>query len=213
MFPFPPMLVKSNIPFSNKNDLTFSIKNINQCRFDMLNQIHSLGILCLKGVILGGGSLQTLVNRDINVNDYDIFFQDFRVVPAVENILEKAGYKKIFQCKQHTLTTYYRKGLPKIQLIKMREYYDGFDLIHQFDITACMWAYDGATVYTTKQAIHDTKKRVVKFNKIEYPLATLNRISKYKYVKKFSITLETYEEFFKKSNINISDINKRFYID
>ena len=51
----------------------FKLANLNPGRFDLLPQYQLLKLNWLDGVILAGGALQTVVNRDLAVNDLDLF--------------------------------------------------------------------------------------------------------------------------------------------
>lgn len=77
-----------------------------------------------------------------------------------------------------------------------------------------MFAYDGQTLVTTKEAIRDTKKKVVNLNGVYFPVATLNRMIKYAVIKKFYITPAAIEAFVRTVNTSqYDDDQMELYID
>jgi len=53
-------------------------------------------------------------------------------------------------------------------------------LIDSFDFTACQAAYDGVSVDIAKRMIKSVKLKRLYVNKITFPVASINRMFKYK---------------------------------
>ena len=76
-------------------------------RISRLRKIQPLLQLNLlnSSAILAGGSLQTLVDSTIPINDYDLFFTDEAVAQLTKRRLKIIG-ELVFECPQGTLTTF-----------------------------------------------------------------------------------------------------------
>ena len=191
------------------------ITNIKQKKLQHIKKFLDLKLLFRTGsVYLAGGALQTLVNPSIKINDYDLFFKDAEYAKIAKALLEEVHKaEKIFECPKGELTTYLVKGM-KIQLITKFYYPSMENLINTFDFRAAMFAYDGETLVTTRSAIHDSKKRRITINVIQYPVATLNRMIKYAARKKFHITPEAMVDFVMIVNLSRFDEDQmELYID
>lgn len=159
--------------------LEIDAKKLNNERAAVLNSFWQIRLLTnLKLAILAGGSLRKVVDNADEIVDYDLFFMNAEQRDKTKGMLETFGYRLVFACPQGELFTYKRKGV-KVQMICKRFYTSIEDLLDSFDFTACQIAlYDGK-LYVTKQTIRDIKRKELRLNKIEYPVATLNRIQKY----------------------------------
>lgn len=167
-----------------------------------------------QGVVLAGGSLRFLVDPDDYPNDYDLFFTDISKVEATKEYFVSKGYDLIFQCHKNELSTYFNKeSKTKVQLIQKREYKDCLDLINSFDITACCCAYDGKQFYQNDRFVFDNLHKLINLNKVEYPVATMKRISKYS---SYGFKLTSNAARFFVENVNtmqLTDENLALYID
>lgn len=169
------------------------ITNINPTRFNLINDFLQLKLVS-KSVFLAGGSLQTLVNPEIQVNDYDLFFTDEAIAKMLRKRLDVIGADCVFECPQGELYTYKIDDI-KIQLITKFYYRNMEDLISSFDFRAAMFAYDGNTLLTTRSAIRDSIRKQVNINDVTFPVATLNRMIKYAARKGFTITHQAIDQF------------------
>lgn len=166
------------------------------------------------GVILAGGSLRALVDPEDTICDYDLFFTDSSKVKNVQQYLLGKGYSLIFQCPKGELSTYFNQETKtKVQLITKRQYNDMQDLISSFDITACCCAYDGETFEKNDRFIFDVLNKLININKIEYPVATIKRITKYSQ-KGYTFTSAASLAFVQTVNaMQLDDSNLALYID
>ncbi len=191
------------------------ITNIKQKKLQHIKRFLDLKLLFrTSSVYLAGGALQTLVNPSIKINDYDLFFKDGEYAKIAKALLEEVHKAtKIFECPKGELTTYSVKGM-KIQLITKFYYNSMEDLINTFDFRAAMFAFDGETLVTTRSAIHDTKKKLVTINAVQYPVATLNRMIKYAARKRFRVTPDAMRDFVMIVNLSRFDEDQlELYID
>jgi hypothetical protein len=168
------------------------------------------------GVVLGGGALRGLFNKDEKIDDIDIFFTDLTQAPNVEKTLVKKGYKVVFKCPLGHLTTLKKNGEIKIQLITERQYVSPEEMIDTFDIEACRLAYDGKHIYVgSRQTIRDIRRKQINLWRIDYPNATFKRVIKYT-AKGYKATSEAVDKFTREiwSRGNRGEeMNTRFYVD
>ncbi len=138
-----------------------------------------------KGIILAGGAMRYIVDPDEDeICDFDLFFTDDEAVNFVKEYLESSSYTNTFSCPKGELFSY---SLPydndcfiKVQLINKRVYDDVYDLLESFDFTACQFAWDGETFYTSRQAVKDVKKKYLRLHRMTFPTATFKRMYKYR---------------------------------
>lgn len=165
------------------------------------------------GLILAGGYMRKLVDSSDTLEDIDLFFTDISAVEKVKEYLVSKSYGNIFTCPQGKLFTYHKDGCVKVQLILKRSYIDLEDVVNSFDITACCAGYDGKRMYYNKRFVSDVLNKIIAFNIIEYPVATLGRILKYK-DKGYSLKWWAREDYVKVVNSMVLDSdNVALYID
>jgi hypothetical protein len=134
----------------------------------------------IPGTILAGGALRAVFDGT-TVEDYDIFFDKHETVALVLGPLVEAGFIPIYYCPEGKLITLKGHG-KKVQLIR-EDYYDSLDeLIEEFDLVPGCVAWEPAT---EEFAVHEkfddcTKGKYLLFESVNHPLATMNRIIKYK---------------------------------
>jgi len=131
-------------------------------------------------VILAGGVFRAYLNGE-KIQDYDVFFLNKDKIEKVKNKLLNKKFKIIFQCPQGNFTSLRKKNI-KIQLITEKIFNNIEEILDSFDFTITQFATEGYNLFTTKQALKDTRNKKIRFNKITYPSATLGRF--YKYIKK-----------------------------
>lgn len=149
-----------------------------------------------ENVVLAGGSMRSGLEGNMPT-DFDIFIKsidgetdgyDFdnnlqgvpRTMVAICEQLQANGFKLVFSCPQYKLMTLKAGGV-KVQIINRSKWFDIEELLKKFDFSVCMFATeDFKSVYTSTQAIRDVKKRRLSIGTVEYPVATLNRLHKYR---------------------------------
>jgi len=151
--------------------------NLHNKRFLQLAGFEQLSLLGW-GCWLAGGAARSIFKQE-KINDYDIFFKDKEFAEIAKTRLEQQGAKRVFECPAGELTTYKISGM-KIQLITKRFYKSIEECLESFDFTCCIFGFDGVTFYTTKEAMKDVKYKNLTLNKLTYPVASINRIYKYK---------------------------------
>lgn len=139
------------------------------------------------GVWLAGGAARTLITNE-RVSDYDLFFKSHTECDWTKERLRALGnYSCVFRCPKGELETWKStKGGPKVQLITKRYYSDAQDLINSFDFTICRFVTEARgteshprIVLRSPEDEFDAVNHFLRIWKVEYPVATLNRIQKY----------------------------------
>jgi len=111
--------------------------------------------------------------------DFDFFFNGIEVCQNFESLLVSLGYTVVFRCPRNEMVTLMKRK-EKIQLITPRFYNNLEDVVNSFDFTACACGTDGTILYSDDNwAKHCLKKELHMMN-LEYPIATIRRIDKYK---------------------------------
>lgn len=130
-------------------------------------------------VWLAGGALRTLISHTEQICDFDLFFKSEEHLEEVKSKLSAAGFKQIFACPKGELFTYKKRDL-KVQCVAKHFYLNDIHLIDSFDFTICQAAYDGNVIRLAKNMIKSVKRKILYINQITYPVASINRMFKYK---------------------------------
>lgn len=149
----------------------------------------------LDHAVIAGGALRTMLETNEEIVDVDLFFLKDNAahnIYKVKTYLEDCEWVCVYECPLGYLTTYIKfseylkdangksKVLGKIQLIT-REYYDSLEhLVSTFDLAPCCAAMSSDELVCTKDFIKSVHKKNLYLNNLTYPVATLNRVSKYK---------------------------------
>lgn len=147
-----------------------------------------------KGVYLAGGACRAALDNTL-VQDYDLFFEDPESKKHVEKWLGEEY--EIFRCPEDKLVTYRKYGV-KIQLCSPRYYSTAEELVHSFDITAscisihCDRELSWKVTYLP-DTLRDIANKRIRLNTVQYPVATINRIQKYR-AKGYTITDEVWKD-------------------
>lgn len=150
--------------------------------------------------VVAGGFLRGIFSDKEQVNDIDIFVVDpirdgaderldtlcYHFEWHVRAALDSANtWNVVFRCPENKLVTFMTPEGTKVQLIREKSYETTEHLLNTFDIRACCFAlvlnehtvYD---LYAIQGAEEDVKSKDIVINNVEYPLATINRIARYK---------------------------------
>lgn len=204
-------------PFKYNGAPAFYTKNVNKRKLHKIEELLKLDILSHE-VVLAGGSLQTLINDDITINDYDIFFVTYgsnsmnEKVAIVSKKLEDQGYECVFDCPAGELRTFKKDGV-KIQLIKKTPYIDMEALISSFDFTACMAAYNGTEFLFAYSFIKASKYLTLDVNYISYPVSSLRRLLKYQKKGFYATNACLRSLVIHVHSINLTEANMSYYFD
>tara|TARA_Y100001973_G_C5180896_1_gene324835 strand:+ start:852 stop:1451 length:600 start_codon:yes stop_codon:yes gene_type:complete len=177
-------------------------------------------ILLDKSAMLAGGAARSLMTNE-RINDFDLFFVSEHGLKETKEYLEYQKFKLVFSCPKGELFTYKKYGL-KIQLINKRYYNGYYDLLNSFDFNCCMFVLDlnddgpigiNSYIFTTNDAIIDSRNKEVNINRIEYPVATISRFIKYS-KKGWTITRKAKEDIcFALQNMSLNSENMILYLD
>jgi uncharacterized membrane protein len=177
---------------------SINLANLKEQRFSKLQE--SLWIdyesLTKAGAIIAGGSLRTLIDKEDTVCDIDLFFKEEESIANTKSLLEDSEYVCVFQCPLGYLSTYYKfsekvvgkrfdgspeyEVLSKVQLITRNLYIDLEHVVSSFDLMPCCVAMDSERIVFADKWVRSVKKKMLYLNNLTYPVATLNRIDKYK---------------------------------
>lgn len=175
-----------------------NIDSLKHSRFNSLDKSLMLDFsdLTKAGAIIAGGALRTLIDKEDVVCDIDLFFKNEEDIQKTKNELEAYGYVCVFQCPLGYLSTYYFFGdnvvgkrfdgkdeyevLSKVQLITRDLYTDLEHVVSSFDLMPCCVAMDNERLVFADKWVKSVKKKMLYLNNLAYPVATLNRIDKYK---------------------------------
>lgn len=151
---------------------------------EILKAVVATGIFELKTdssfLVLGGGAVRAFITDEIP-NDLDVFLINDRDNSLKNKVLAflDERYKRIFTCPDGFLYSF-QTEFGKLQLITPTIYSSVEDLLGTFDLSPSLAAFDGEYVYTEKVFIKSVKNKVCQLLNMSYPLATMNRIYKYK---------------------------------
>lgn len=178
---------------------SINLIDIKDYRFEKLqNSLYvSYEDLTSAGAIIAGGSLRTLIDKEDEVCDIDLFFKDEESIANTKSLLEYSEYVCVFQCPLGYLSTYYKfsekivgerfdgspeyEVLSKVQLITRDLYTDLEHVVSSFDLMPCCVAMDSERIVFADKWVKSVKKKMLYLNNLTYPVATLNRIDKYKH--------------------------------
>lgn len=143
----------------------------------------------IHGVVLAGGAARSCVDWALGEDkprDYDFFFETTEASVELEKFLVAKGFEITFVCPLGKLTSLEKKRSEaetvKVQLIKDKFFPEPISLIWSFDFTVTMFAISidqPLLALTTDLAVYDAIQKVLRINRLEYPVATLNRVDKY----------------------------------
>lgn len=153
------------------------VENLHQWRTSRLEVVKPY--LEPNQVWLAGGALRTLIHHTEKISDFDLFFNTKEKLWQVNEKLKEDGFRCVFECPKGELFTYKKRDL-KIQCIAKKYYKDSIELVDSFDFTVCQAAYDGVSVDIAKRMIKSVKLKRLYVNKITFPVASINRMFKYK---------------------------------
>ena len=132
------------------------------------------------GPWLAGGSILRALTGEKQASDVDFFFASSQqyeafcsaIDPAIvqevkENIV---GKKFIMRDGRSWLLRTVKR--PAVQAIKLKWFKSPEEILTDFDLTCCQFAYDGVSIITSELAIYDLKKRQLRINRIRNPAST-----------------------------------------
>ena len=176
--------------------MSYTITKLKAARFNTI--IDYLGFeieeLTNVGAIIAGGALRTLLDEEDNVKDIDLFFTSQQGIDSTKILLENKDFVQVFACPLGYLFTYIlfdedtkkqdgsvqKNVLAKVQLITRSLYKDIDAVVTSFDLMPCCVAWDGKQLVFAEKWIRSVRKKMLYLNNLTYPVATLNRINKYK---------------------------------
>lgn len=154
--------------------------------YDFLNYFLGEGVGA-GGLCLAGGAVRdTLQGKEVQ-NDYDLFFSSKREEDFWTHYASQArGFKQgsTYRFAKTYFIPYMDQTL-KVQSIGLDGYKSIQELLDSFDYTICQFALKieqrgRYLLYTTPEALWDLAKEKLAVHKISYPLASTNRLLKYR---------------------------------
>lgn len=145
---------------------------------------YNLGGNC----VWAGGSFRHLFDKEEKINDFDLFFvgdkPDEQLANARKYFASKyrgGRFILTYECPENKLFSYKdnSSGI-KIQLIDDAKYNSTEDVLNSFDFNCCRFAIQNNEFYYNKQGIKDIRKKELSLFDLSYPVATINRLIKYK---------------------------------
>lgn len=134
-------------------------------------------------VFLAGGALRTIIDKNDEVCDYDIFFYDLADVDAIKKMLLNAEFNLYYACPEDKLFSYIysvdESFCIKVQLICEQAYDDPIDCISQFDFGACAAALTSDKFYCYDVFINNVRNKTITLLSLPFPLASFKRAAKY----------------------------------
>lgn len=176
--------------------MNYTVTNLKETRFSAIT--NYLGFeteeLTNVGAIIAGGALRTLLDEEDKVKDIDLFFTSQQGIDSTKILLENKDFVQVFACPLGYLFTYIlfdedtkkqdgsvqKNVLAKVQLITRSLYKDIDAVVTSFDLMPCCVAWDGKQLVFAEKWIRSVRKKMLYLNNLTYPVATLNRINKYK---------------------------------
>jgi len=143
-----------------------------------LNEYKDLvPILIENDVFIAGGAITSIFTNN-KINDYDIYFREYKNMLNIKLFLEENKFKLLF--KSDNALSYKRDNV-NIQLIK-KIYGKPEDIINQFDYTICMGAYDFSSrkfIFNEHFLQHNAQRQLIFNINAKYPICSLYRMLKY----------------------------------
>jgi hypothetical protein len=165
-------------------------------------------------VYFAGGALRTLIDKDDKIEDFDLFFKSRDALDKTAEQLVSLDAKNTYKCPEGKLFTYKLDEM-KIQLIAEDFYHNITFLLDSFDVNACRAGIHQDNLYIDNTTIKDIKKKHITLHRVDYHVATFNRMLKYKNKGYYlpNDTIKKYvEDCWKRGYANIP-LDTRVYID
>lgn len=192
--------------------MKISISKIKKIKFskinkDILNLINENSEL-----ILAGGALRTLIDKDDIIKDYDIFFAKMSDVKEIISKFNNIGFTVTWECPKGELFNLKNPADEKVQLILPTVAMSPEEWLNNFDIRAGKIALNDKFIYISKNTIKDINKKLIFLDKVPYPIASFFRVIKYS-KKGYRIYYNEVSDFFMKTSdiINLNSLDWRKY--
>lgn len=89
----------------------------------------------------------------------------------------------------------FKRGAEKVQLIDVREYISPEEILNSFDINAGRFAFFKNEFFFDRAALRDFRRKHISLHVLTYPVATINRIAKYRSKSPFYKTTFAAQDF------------------
>ena len=208
---------KSWIPYTRPLPLSFEVPLMKTYKIHTRKVPVQAGfiytILENERFIIAGGAARSVISKE-KIEDIDMFLYDNSNKDEIIKKLVDVGFKVVFECSE--LVTLNGFGT-KVQVIDKARYGSTEELLDTFDFTICQVAiikqYQDFVVAVMDNTIRDIVYNNLRINRIEYPVATLNRINKY-INKGYRPVEDMYLYLFKKiNNVVFYENRLSLYID
>lgn len=176
------------------NNEDFVVKDFPLQRVRLLNNLYNteygvnssaLSVLEHSKCFIAGGAITSVFTNNI-INDYDIYFPMVNGIhnESYENV-SRTLCRFMCYCKDYETDfaqTFTGPGGIKIQLIKLYNDLNIYDVLHKFDFTVCMGAYsltDKKFILDNRFLINNSSKELIFNDNTDFPIASLIRTIKY----------------------------------
>jgi hypothetical protein len=171
----------NGIPNQNGEKVAEALRSISK----YVGDIYDREVFC------AGGACRTMLTGE-PLEDIDLFFYSDAALQYTKTALKFAGAKLVFSCPEGELFTYKFMDM-KVQLIAKRFYVGIGELLSSFDFTICRFGLSlrqfstllirgdirPSDFYLNVADLKDLQTRTLRIHRVEYPVATLHRITKY----------------------------------
>jgi len=198
----------------NSSNIKISISKIKNSRFSKINQDILNLINENPELILAGGALRTLIDKEDIIKDFDIFFAKISDVQETITKLNNIGFKVVWECPKGELFNLKNPNGEKIQLILPTTAMSPEEWLGKFDIRAGKIALNSNFIFISKNTIKDIQKKLIVLDNVTLPIATFYRVVKYK-EKGYKIHYQEVGDFLLRSsmiiNESLNDLDWRKY--
>ncbi len=197
----------------------YRAKRIKQSKLDHSIPSFLWPILNDYSVCLAGGAGRRFFGEQ-ETADYDLFFiigdkEKQEEKDKVSDYLLSVGFEVVFLCEKDELRSF-KRGEEKVQLIDVREYISPEEVLNSFDINAGRFAFFKNEFFFDRAALRDFRRKHISLHVLTYPVATINRIAKYRSKFPFYKTTFAAQDFvrlFTEMIKNDQEISDLVYID
>ena len=131
------------------------------------------------GTWIAGGAIRQWFSRTEESSDIDIFAINEKSLLDFKNEYLLSPYYKMTNKTKYQET--WSNHELSLQLINIKYYANAHELLDSFDFTICQFAWDGKTIYSTKEAVISTLRKHLAVHRIapEFAVDSLRRAFKY----------------------------------
>ncbi len=144
------------------------------------------------GVIIAGGFMTTVIDKEKDASDIDFFFTSAQAFVNFTNLLLNPpldlwayqGYKlkegtSLLDVNKVRYLTFTHATRPPLQLLRMVWYTDPTHICDSFDLTVAQFAVDNKAFYFNPISFLDLSRKRLVLHRMQFCASTLRRVIKY----------------------------------